>query len=85
MIRELGIRDYEVLTAAKKAIIYTPRVPLINKHKELVPEVKKIFESWFDTYSVDGYMTKDTCVEFIKQSTKDGTVTTQDQRVSKLF
>lgn len=43
---------------------------LLNKKKELVPEVKEIFESWFEKFSdSEGFMTPETCVEFIRNST----------------
>ena len=52
--------------------MYTGRVPLINAKKELMPEAKKIFESWFNAFSNDeGFMTPDTCVDFIRSSTSD--------------
>ena len=50
-----------------------------------MPDAKKIFETWFETFSVDGFMTPETCVDFIKNSTSDGTVTINDSRVIKLF
>jgi Ca2+-binding EF-hand superfamily protein len=65
--------------------MYTPRVPLVNGKKELMPEAKKIFESWFETFSRDGFMTPETCVDFIRNSTSDQTVTIQDNRVTRLF
>ena len=53
-------------------MLYTPRVPLVNSKKELMPEAKKIFESWFELFSDDsGYMTPDTCVDFVRNSTSD--------------
>lgn len=58
---------------------------LLNKKKELVPEARAIFESWFDKFSEDGVMTPETCVEFIKNSTKDETVAITDPRVVRLF
>lgn len=65
---------------------YTHKVSLVNRKKELVPEAKRIFESWFETFSNDeGFMTEDTCVDFIKNSTNDPNVNTQDQRVTRLF
>ena len=51
-------------------MIYTQRVPLLTKKKELISEVKVIFESWFERFSnEEGYMTPETCVDFIRSST----------------
>jgi hypothetical protein len=51
-----------------------------------VPEARKIFESWFDTFSTpEGFMTNETCVNFIKNSTNDQSVTANDPRVVRLF
>lgn len=61
------------------------KVSLTTKKKQIVPEAKKIFESWFDTFSDSEFMTPETCVEFIKSSTSDPTVTTADPRVIRLF
>ena len=64
-----------MLSAHKKPLVFAARVALINRKKELVPEAKKIFEQWFETFSENGYMTPETCVNFIKNSTSDPTVT----------
>ena len=50
-----------------------------------MPEAKKIFESWFERFSIDGFMTPDTCVDFIRDSTSDLTVNIADARVQRLF
>lgn len=36
-------------------------------------------------FSEEGYMTPETCVNFIKDSTNDPNVTSSDQRVTRLF
>ena len=42
----------------------------MNKKKELVPEARAIFESWFEKFSnEEGYMTPETCIEFIRSTT----------------
>lgn len=50
-----------------------------------MPEARIIFVSWFDRFSHDGYMTPDSCVDFIRNSTNDQTVTTSDSRIVRLF
>ena len=67
-------------------MINQPRISLINKKKELVPEARAIFESWFDKFSDQtGFMTPDTCVEFIRSTTSDGSVPPTDSRIVRLF
>ena len=71
MLRDLKIETYELLYAQKKPIMYQNKVPLLNKKKELMPEARIIFESWFDKFSENNYMTPASCVEFIRNSTND--------------
>lgn len=76
----------ELIYVQKKPLIFLPRVSLTNKKKELVPEAKAIFESWFEKFSnTEGFMTQDTCVEFIRNSTQDNNVTVTDSRIVRLF
>lgn len=75
----MKIENYELLLAQKKPLAYMTRIPLITKRKELVPEARAIFESWFDKFSnAEGIMTPETCAEFIRNSTSDNTVTYTD-------
>ena len=72
--------------AQKKPMIYQARVPLLNKRKEIVPEAKAIFETWFERFSnEEGVMTPETCVNFIRDSTNDVTVSMTDNRIVALF
>jgi hypothetical protein len=72
MLRELHIDSWELLTASKKPIISIPRISLTNKQKQLIPEAKKIFDAWFERFSdAEGWMTPETCAEFIRSSTSD--------------
>lgn len=76
----MKVHDYEVIMASRKPIVIQPRVPLLNKKKDLVPEARAIFDSWFDKYSIIlpetgiRIMTPKTCCDFIRDSTKDDTV-----------
>ena len=75
----MKVENYELILAQKKPLAYQARIPLITKKKELVPEARAIFESWFDKFSNDeGIMTPETCAEFIRHSTSDNTVTIVD-------
>jgi Ca2+-binding EF-hand superfamily protein len=85
LLKDLKFESYEQITAQKKPMTFTHKVSLVNRRKELVPEAKRIFEAWFETFSDEGFMTQDTCVDFIKNSTNDPNVNTQDQRVTRLF
>lgn len=59
---------------------------MLTKKKDLIPEAKVIFESWFYKFSnEEGFMTPETCVAFIKNSTQDHTVTHTDSRIVRLF
>jgi hypothetical protein len=61
-------------------------VSLLTKKKELVPEVRAVFESWFEKFCTeDGFMTPESCVEFIKSSTQDQSVSPTDSRIVRLF
>ncbi len=69
-LRDLRVENYELIYVQKKPLVFQPRVSLLNKKKELVPEAKAIFESWFEKFSnEEGFMTPETCVAFIKGST----------------
>ena len=70
-LAEVIIGDHELLTAQKKPLVYTPRVPLLNSKKELVPEAKKIFSSWFDMFQENNFMTTEGCAAFVRYSTGD--------------
>ncbi|CDW78148.1 ubiquitin carboxyl-terminal hydrolase family protein [Stylonychia lemnae] len=86
LLRDLRFEPYEILHAAKKPITYQAKTTLINKKKELVPLAREIFASWFKKFSTaDGFMTPDTCVEFIRNSTNDPSVLMTDPRVVRLF
>ena len=72
MLKEFRFDAYELIYCQKKPLMYQPRAMLLTKKKELVPEAKAIFESWFNKFSdEEGFMTPDTCVEFIRNSTQD--------------
>ena len=58
---------------------------MLTKTKELVPETKAIFSAWFEKFSEDGWMTPDSCTNFIRASTTDQTVLKTDSRVVRLF
>lgn len=85
MLRDLRIESFEIINASRKSMQYINKAPLFNRNKELLPEPKRIFESWFDTFSENGFMTPETCVNFIKNSTNDPNVTAEDSRVTRLF
>jgi len=57
----------------------------LNTNKELVKEAREIFASWFNKFSNDGFMTPETCTDFIRNSTSDPTVLITDPRVVRLF
>ena len=72
LLKDFRFDAYEMINAQRKPDISMPRVLLVNKKKELVPEARAIFESWFDKYaSEDGTMTPENCVDFIRGSTLD--------------
>jgi hypothetical protein len=51
----------------------------------LIPEAKRIFEMWFETFSEDGLMSPERCAEFIRNSTNDPNVHARDSRVGLLY
>jgi hypothetical protein len=83
-LAELNFKPNESLIASKQNMGNIPKAPLTNPDKSLTPEAEGIFGEWFDSFSHDGLMTPEDCVDFIRSCTDDKCKTT-DGRVRNLF
>ena len=83
-LAELNFKPNENLIANKQNMGNIPKAPLLNKDKSLTKEAINIFGEWFDDFSVDGLMTQEDCVEFIRSCTDDK-CSINDSRVKNLF
>jgi len=85
-VLELGMADGdEIRIFMNSANNYIPQSDLTRNGK-CVPELIKIFNSWFDTFSTDGKQYKEDLSRFIKTvtNTKEN-ISTDDSRISGLF
>lgn len=83
-LAELNFKPNENLIANKQNLGNIPKAPLMNPDKSLTKEAISIFGEWFDSFSVEGLMTPEDCVEFIRSCTDDK-CKTSDNRVRNLF
>lgn len=83
-LADLGFKNNESLIANKQNLGNIPKAPLMNPDKSLTKEAIAIFGEWFDSFSHEGLMTPEDCVEFIRSCTDDKCKTT-DGRVRNLF
>ena len=81
---DLNIKSKENIMAMKRNLDHIEKAPLCNHDGSLTPEARAIFELWFDSFSKDGLMDPDDCVEFICSCTEDR-CSKNDSRVTKLF
>jgi hypothetical protein len=68
-------------------MVFQARKPLLTKKKELAPEARAVFTSWFNTFSEDGFMLPQHCVEFIKFTTGSANMKIEmnDERVALFY
>jgi hypothetical protein len=83
-LAELNFKPNESLMANKQNLGNVPKAPLMNPDKSITKEAIAIFGEWFDSFSHDGLMTPEDCVEFIRSCTDDK-CKTSDNRVRNLF
>lgn len=83
-LADLGFKNNESLIANKQNLGNIPKAPLMNPDKSLTKEAIAIFGEWFDSFSHEGLMTPEDCVEFIRSCTDDK-CKTSDGRVRNLF
>lgn len=82
---ELGILNNEILSAHKVNIEEeVANAPLIGTDGRLSEKLKQIFNEWYDMYSENGQMTKETCALFIKGCTGEFP-SVSDERITNLF
>jgi len=63
-----------------------PQAELLNKNGQVVPQVIKVFNEWYDTYSTEGKMTREDCAKFVKSVTNArDDIANDDHRVNFLF
>jgi ubiquitin carboxyl-terminal hydrolase 34 len=56
------------------------------RNDEIIPELKAIFNSWYDNLSTDGKMMREDCARFVKSVTSShGEIGPDDYRVNSLF
>lgn len=81
---ELEFKNSESLIASKKKLTTMPDAPLTTPEGGLTIQAENIFHCWFDTFSKEGFMTPENCVDFIKSCTADNCKVT-DSRIQNLF
>jgi hypothetical protein len=47
LLRDMKVESFEILQVQKKPHAYVPRKPLLTARRDLSPEAKGIFTSWF--------------------------------------
>ena len=63
-------------------------IPQINltENNQIIPDLLKIFNEWFDSYSINNQMTPQTCAAFVKDVTNSyENISFEDERVKSLF
>jgi len=63
-----------------------PQADLLSKSGQVVPQVIKVFNEWYDNYSTEGKMTREDCARFVKAVTNArDDIAPDDHRVNFLF
>lgn len=63
-----------------------PQADLLSKTGQVLPQVIKVFNEWYDNYSTDGKMTREDCAKFVKAVTNArDDIAPDDHRVNFLF
>ena len=83
-IREIRLKNGEVLTASKRPTPPIPQVNLIQGDDTLHPTAKKIFIEWFEIHAQNGRMNPEQCAAFIHSCTNDH-CKAEDKRVKDVF
>ena len=84
-LAQLGLQSGETLTAYKLQVEEeVVNAPLTGPDGQLTEKAKEIFNEWFDMYSDNGKMTKETCSLFIKGCTGEQP-SPNDDRIGTLF
>ena len=83
-IGDLEFKNGESLVANKRNLDNIENAPLTNLDGSLTEDAEGIFHSWFDEFSLEGFMTRQDAVNFIRSCTDDK-CTLKDQRILKLF
>jgi hypothetical protein len=71
MMSELKFSSKEELSVVRARAPDLVKMPLVDKDGNMIPELRKIIESWFETYSRD--LTKEEILEMSKDDPRDAT------------
>ena len=88
LLRDMKLESNEIILVQRKPLVAAARVKLVNKKKELIPEAKAIFQSWFRRFcNQDGFMTHKECSEFIRATTNtfEQVILPTDSRIVNFF
>ena len=89
-LKEMNFKDNnninEVYYQSNNLEMSIPNKDILDEDKNVIEEVKKIFNEWFDKYSEDNKMYKRNIAEFIKDATKSREdISYDDARVLQLL
>jgi hypothetical protein len=87
-LKDLKIESYEIIHVWRKPAVAIPRIKLLNKKNELIPEAKAIFQSWFNIFCNENrVITPPECLRFIIATTNtlESMIDISDGRIKGLF
>lgn len=76
LLSDLKFTDEEALSVVRARAPDVAKVPLLDKDGIMVPELKVIISSWFETYSVE--LTRDEIIEVSKSAPKSEAMMTEE-------
>ena len=83
-LREIRIRNGELITASKRSTPPIPQAQLLQADDSINPLAKKIFVEWYEEHSENGRMNPEQCAAFIHSCTNDH-CKADDKRVKDVF